>query len=232
MAKKGKEEIFAISLGGSVAVPDEINTSYLKRFYNAIKKETEKGRKFIIIIGGGKISRRYQEALSKASKASNEDKDWIGIKVTELNSLLLKAVFREIANPVIFDKRFKIKKFGKRPVLIGCGWKPGWSTDFIAVQIAVDFNISKIINLGKPDYVYTADFETDPRAEKIENISWKDYLKIIPGKWKPGLSAPLDPVAAKLAMKSKMEAIVASGNDLDNFKKILNGKKFRGTLIS
>ncbi len=231
MVKK-TEEVFVISLGGSVVVPGEINTEFLKKFSEAVIDQTEKGRKFCIIIGGGKISRNYHKALAEISKASDTEKDWIGIKATELNSLLLKAVFVNQANPNIFDKRFKIKRFGKYSVLIGCGWKPGWSTDFIAMQIAVDFKIGKIINLGRAAYIYNDDFEKNPRAKPIENISWQEYIRIIPSKWSPGLSVPIDPVAARLAKKNNIQAIVASGEDLDNFKRILDGKSFKGTFIS
>jgi uridylate kinase len=229
---ENKGEVFVISLGGSVAVPGEINTSFLKRFSEVINEEIKKGRKFCIIIGGGKTSRNYQKAITEISEVSNKQKDWIGIKATELNSLLLKAIFNKKANPIIFDKRFKIKRFGKFPVIIGCGWQPGWSTDFIAVQIAVDFKINKIINLGRSDYVYTDDFEKNPEAKIIKNISWQDYLKIIPNKWAPGLNAPIDPIASKMAKKNRIKAIVASGEDLENFKKILDGKEFDGTFIS
>lgn len=229
---KNTNEAFVISLGGSVVVPGEINTSFLKKFSEIISEEIKKGRKFCIVIGGGKISRNYQKAIAEISNASNKEKDWIGIKATELNSLLLKTIFIKQANPNIFNKRFKIKRFGKYPVLIGCGWKPGWSTDFIAVQIAVDFKINKIINLGRPAYVYTDDFEKNSKAEIIKNISWQEYLKIIPNKWNPGLNVPIDPIAAKLAKKNKIQAIVASGEDLENFRNILDGKEFKGTFIS
>jgi uridylate kinase len=231
MVKK-TDETFVISLGGSVAVPGEINTEFLRKFSNVIIDQTKKGRKFCIIIGGGKISRNYQKALTEISKASEVERDWIGIKATELNSLLLKAVFVNQANPNIFDKRFKIKKFGKYSILIGCGWKPGWSTDFIAMQIAVDFKIGKIINLGRAAYIYDDDFEKNPNANPIKRILWQEYIKIIPSKWNPGLSVPIDPIAARLAKKNNIQAVVASGEDLDNFKRILDGKDFKGTIIS
>jgi len=227
-----EKPIFVISLGGSVAVPDGINTSFLKRFYNVIKKQIGSGKKFIIIIGGGKTSRNYQKAAKEISNPSDKEKDWIGIKATELNSLLLKAVFSREADPIIFNERFKLSKFRRHPVIIGCGWRPGWSTDFVAVQIASDFGMDRIINLGKPAYVYSDDFEKNPSAKPIENISWADYLKLIPSKWEPGFSAPIDPVAARLAKKNKTKAIVASGEDLDNFENILEGKEFKGTFIS
>ena len=222
---------FVISLGGSVICPKEIDVKFLRRFYFFIKKEINRGLKFIIVAGGGHTARGYQKAISKIKKVSNEDKDWLGIEATKLNALLLKTILKKGSHPIIFDKRFKIKNFGKYPIIIGSGWKPGWSTDFVTVQIAADFKIKPVILLGKPAYVYTANPDENKNAKPIEKMSWEGYFKIIPKKWSPGLHAPVDPIAAKLAQKEKIPVIIAGGKDLKNFEKILKGEKFKGTIL-
>ncbi|MFH1657368.1 MAG: UMP kinase [bacterium] len=222
---------FVIALGGSAICPKEIDTDFLKKFYQFIKKEIKEGKKFIIVTGGGNTARAYQEAALKIAKPDDKDKDWIGINATRINARLLKILFKKEANPRIFKERFKIKSFGKFPIIIGSGWQPGWSTDFVTTQIAVDYNIKQVIILGKPEYVYTADPAKDPNAKPIEKITWADYQKLIPKKWTPGLHSPVDPVAAKLAAEKKLEVIVANAKDLDNLKNILNGKNFIGTTL-
>ena len=67
-------------------------------------------------------------------------------------------------------------------------------------------------------------------TKKIESISWKQYRKISGNKWKAGLNAPFDPVAAKEAEKLKLKAIII-GKDLKNFENLLSNKKFEGTII-
>jgi uridylate kinase len=223
---------FVISLGGSVICPKEIDTKLLKKFYLFIKKEAKKGSKFIIVAGGGSVARNYQKAAFEIHKASSEDRDWLGIQSTKLNALLLKSIFKKEVHPVLFDERFKIKSFGKHSIIIGCGWKPGWSTDFVTTQIAVDFRIKPVILLGKPDYVYTSNPDKNKNAKPIEKMTWKDYFRLIPKKWSPGLHAPVDPIAAKLAKKKKLPVIVASGRDFKNLKNILSGKRFKGTFIN
>lgn len=222
---------FVIALGGSVICPQEINTDFLQKFCLFIKKELQKGKKFIIIAGGGNTARLYQEATLKITKITDKESDWIGIAATKLNALLLKTLLKKDVHPVIFDKRFKIKNFGKFPIIIGSGWQPGWSTDFVAIQIAVDYNVNKAIILGKPDHVYTADPAKDPTAKPIDEMKWPDYQKLIPKKWTPGLHSPVDPIAAKLAAKKNLEVIVANAKDLDNLKNILDGKSFIGTTL-
>jgi uridylate kinase len=215
-----------------VAFPEKINVRYVKKFYSFIKKEIKRKSKFVIVCGGGYTTRKYQRAAAKITKVTNEDKDWIGIHSTRLNAHFLRTVFRKESAPMVFDKRFKLKGFNRHSIIIGAGWSPGWSTDYVAVQIAVDLKIGRVIVLGKPDYVYTADFEKYKKARPIKNISWKNYLKLIPAKWSPGLYSPVDPIAARLAMKKKIEVVVADGKKLDNLKKIMDGQKFKGTTIS
>ena len=225
------EKKFVISFGGSVICPDDIDVELLKKFSIFMKRGVKSGSKFIIIAGGGNTARKYQKAAFEIGKASTEDRDWLGIQSTKLNALLLKSLFKNEVHPLLFDERFKIKSFGQYPIIIGCGWKPGWSTDFVTTQIAIDFKIKPVILLGKPDYVYTSNPDKDKSAKPIKRMSWKDYFKLIPKKWSPGLHAPVDPIAAKLAQKEKVSVIVASGKDFQNLKNILTSKKFKGTLI-
>ena len=226
-----KKKDFVIALGGSVVMPKDININFLNKLHFFIKERIKDGFRFVIIIGGGGIARMYQNAYSKISDVGSEDKDWIGIYATRLNAHLVRTLFKEEAHPIALDNRFGIKSFGEYSLIIGGGWKPGWSTDFVACQIACDFNIKKVIVLGKPDHVYTADLEKDKHAKPFERISWKDYLELIPAEWSPGLSSPVDPVAARLAQKENLKIIVAEGKNLDNFQQILSGNKFEGTII-
>lgn len=223
---------FVISLGGSVLVPNEINIKLLKEFYCLIKKEVKKGNKFVIIVGGGGLCRAYQKAAEEVADATAESRDWIGITTTHLNAELLRACFGKMAHPDVLKEPSKTGKFGKYSVIVGGGWKPGWSTDFVAVKVAVDFNIDKVINLGKPHYVFTADPNKDKSAKPIKKLTWEQYFKIIPSKWTPGLSTPFDPIASRLAKKHNKQVIVADGKNLKNFQNILLNKKFKGTTIN
>ena len=113
---------------------------------------------------------------------------------------------------------------------IAAGWRPGWSTDYVALQIAADLGVKEAIIAGKPDYVYDKDPKY-PGAKKFEVLSWRDYGKLVPKKWKPGLHAPVDPVGAALAAKEGIKAIVMDGRDLKNFDALLKGKEFKGTIV-
>ena len=226
-----QEKTFVISLGGSVMVPEEIDEQFLKKFKDFILKKVALGYKFIIITGGGKICRKYNQVAINVSQATILEQDWLGIETTKLNALLLKTILKKKSNPCLLDVQGKIKSFDKYPIIVGCGWEPGSSSDFDAAETAVDFKIKTVINLSNQEYVYTADPKKDKTATPIVEISWKDYLKLIPKKWVSGMSTPFDPVAANVAMKNNLKVIMANGRDLANLEKILTGKKFKGTTI-
>jgi uridylate kinase len=223
---------FVIDLGGSAVCPDGIDVEFLKRFREFIKRKIGEGYKFIIVVGGGKICRDYQKAAGDVADVADKEEDWVGIFATRLNARLLQAIFYDAAHPLLFDERFKMKEFGNYSVIIGSGWEPGWSTDYVAVQIAADFGIKTVINLGKPDYIYTADPGKDAGAKPIEKLSWGDYRKMAPVDRTPGMNFPLDPVAAKLAEKENIKIIVAGARDLKNIEAVLENRKFKGTVLS
>ncbi len=219
-----------MSVGGSLIVPDKINTAFLKKLKKFILEEIKNERKFVIITGGGKTARNYQEAANKICHLQSEDVDWLGIHATRLNGHLLRTIFHEIAHKTVIKNPNKKIKMDS-PVLIAAGWKPGWSTDYVAVKIARNIGATKLVNLSNIDYVYDKDPNKYKNAEKIKNIEWKSFRKLLPKNWDPGLSSPFDPVAARDAEKSKMEIAIINGSRLNQIKKYLNKEKFIGTLI-
>src|SRR3989344_7610960 len=224
-------ETIIISLGGSLIVPDSIDVEFLKNFKKLILFHVALGKKFVIITGGGKTCRKYNDAFREISKPSLEDLDWLGIYSTRFNAEFVRMIFDEYANKEIILNPSSPVYFTKS-IIIGAGWQPGSSTDLDAVLIAKTVGAKKIINLSNIDYVYDKDPKKNPDAKKIEKISWTDYRKLIPAEWDPGLSSPFDPVAAKEAESIGLEVAIMNGTKLEEFSHYLDGKSFVGTVIS
>lgn len=219
-----------LSVGGSLIVPDDIDTTFLNRFKEFILAHVQDGYRFAIIAGGGKLARRYQRAANEITPLVNEDLDWLGIHATRLNAHLLRSIFYEHAHPALIkhpNKKFTVTE----PIVIGCGWKPGRSTDYVAVRIAESLGATRLINLSDIDYVYDSDPDENPNAKKFETMGWKEFRKIIPKKWDPGLSSPFDPIAAKEAEKMGLEVAILNGSRLDECEKYLRNQAFIGTKI-
>jgi uridylate kinase len=224
-------ETIVISLGGSVIIPEEIDIDFLREFRDLILSHVRNGKKFVIITGGGKVCRKYQNALQDIVALSDNQRDWLGIYATRLNAEFIRILFAEYAeNNIILDPTLPVS-FHK-PIVIGGGWKPGWSTDYDAVMLAKQLGAKKIINLSNAEYVYDSDPRVNPNAKKIEKISWSAYREIIPKEWVPGLNAPFDPIASELAQEAKLDVIIMNGKPILNFAKCLNGENFLGTVIS
>ena len=222
-----KKETIIISLGGSVIVPDKIDISFLKGFNRLIRKYLVK-YKFIFIVGGGHTARIYQKAAGSAVKVNNEDLDWLGIHSTRLNAHLIKTIFKDIAfKKIIKDPTEKIK-FDK--ILVAAGWKPGFSTDYDAVMLAKTFNAETVVNMTNIDYLHDKDPRKHKNAKKIEKTNWQGLRKIVGNKWIPGMNVPFDPIAAKEAQKLELR-LVLLGKELNNLKKFLSDKRFKGSVV-
>lgn len=225
-------ETIVMSVGGSLIVPDQIDTAFLSTLRSLIEEQTAQGRRFIIITGGGKTARRYADAAKEVVPLDNEDLDWLGIHATRMNAHLVRTIFRDLAHPVIVtnpDDVLDVPKTAK--LIIAAGYRPGASTDMRAVQIAQRVGAKKVINLSNTEYVYTADPKKDPAAQKIEDITWEEFRKLIPEEWDPGLNSPFDPVAAKEAQELNIEVACIGGQNFDSLKQYLQGENFTGTRI-
>ncbi len=223
---------YIISLGGSLIVPPSgIDWKFLKEFRKLILSEINKRKKIFLISGGGVTCRNYNEAANKVIKIDPEDLDWLGIHSSRLNAHLLRTIFRKSAHPKII-KNPTIHISTKKNLIIGGGWKPGWSTDYVATKIAEEYDVKTVINLSNINYAYDKDPKKYKSAKKIKNINWKDFRKIVGNKWTPGLNAPFDPIASKKAEQLGLKVVIMNGKKLSNLKNFLNNKEFKGTLIN
>lgn len=217
-----------ISLGGSIIVPDGVDIPFLKEFRRIILDLAE--MRFIIICGGGRVCREYQDAARELAQIPEKDLDWIGIRATRLNAELVRSIFaHEAVERVIHDPEEEIDP--SRRIVIGAGFEPGSSTDLRAVELAGRFGASRVVNMSNVDHVYTADPRKDPDARKLTHVSWPQFRKLVGDKWSPGLNMPFDPIASRQGERMGLEVIIV-GRDVKNLERLLQGETFRGTTIS
>jgi uridylate kinase len=222
------KETIIISLGGSLVAPGEIDLGFLKNFRHSLLKYLGTKR-FFILVGGGKVCRVYQKALLEFGAKEN-DRDWMGINISRLNAEIVKQMFNGKVYPkIVTDPNKKVKT--TKEIVVGAGWKPGWSTDYDAVLIAKNHGVKTIINLTNIDYVYDKNPNEFPDAKPLKEIDWKSFERIVGTKWSPGLSMPFDPRASKLAAGLKLRVAMINGKNLERLEDFLNGKPFIGTII-
>src|SRR6185369_15173764 len=132
------QDITVISLGGSMLAPDLPDPIFTKAFVELIKERVDQGRRFIIVTGGGKTCRNYQNALAAVRPVTSDENDWMGIYTTHFNAQFLRLAFGDIAHAEVATKYGTPITFTES-VLIGAGEVPGHSTDFDAVLLAKMF---------------------------------------------------------------------------------------------
>jgi uridylate kinase len=222
-----------VSLGGSLLVPNEIDTAFIQGFKIFVVEHIGKGYSFILVTGGGRTARKYIEAGAEVADIADEDKDWLGIHATRMNAHFIRTVFRDYAHPRINTNPHNLDDFYdvKEPILVAAGWRPGRSTDYVSVLLAKYLDVERIMNLSNIDYVYDKDPRKFPDAQRYERMTWSEFRRLVGDEWRPGMSAPFDPIAAQLAEKEEMEVAILNGADFENLSRYLKGEEFTGTII-
>lgn len=230
-AKKAKEPVTVISLGGSMIIPDTVNAEFVKAFVELIEERVRGGRRFVVVAGGGKTARTYQTGLKEIGITDSKALDWIGIYATHLNAEVIRLSFGKFAHAEVVKNPEK-KIPWKTPVLVAGGGFPGWSTDYDAILLAEMYGADSVVNVSNIDYVYTADPKKDSNARPIPQITWEDLIAMLPAEWSPGLSSPFDPVAARKAQKLKVSVSIVNGQSMADIARAVDGLPFRGTVIT
>ncbi len=223
-----------LSLGGSIVAPEGPDPAFLSSFMGLVREHLAGApeRRIILVVGGGGPARAWQRAYREAGgEASDHDaQDWIGVMATRLNAQLVKALLGPLCpQEVVTDPSTVSLLMGR--ALVAAGWKPGFSTDYDAVLLAERFGAPRVLNLSNIAKVYTADPRVDPAARPIDAISWEGFRAIVGDEWSPGKNLPFDPVATRKAAELRLSVVCASGRDLDNLRRILEGRSFTGTMI-
>ncbi len=218
-----------ISLGGSVIVPNKVDYKFLKKFKKVI--EEIKNNKVVIVTGGGSIARKYIEALRK-EKINEKILCLIGIKTTKLNAMLVSNFLK--ANILIPGSINQIKKLlSKKNIVVtgALGYHFKMTSDGTAAGIAKEIKADYFINITNVKGLYNKNPKKFKDAKFIPRISFKDFNKILNKiKFKAGQNFVLDQSAAKVISKYKIKTIIIK--DIRNLIKIVNNKKFIGTVIN
>lgn len=220
-----------VSLGGSLIVPDGIDTAFLRKFVRLISKFVSAGnRRVIIIAGGGSVCRKYNIAATRLARPANVELDRIGIRATKLNAEFLRVLFGKQAHPEVLENP-DVRVTSSKKILIGSGWKPGWSSDMAAVHFARTYGAQSVTNVSNVATVYHRDPKRYRSARPLLDLTWDQYLKLIPHTWRAGLSTPFDPVASRTAKQRGLSVAIVNGTRSLDVEKALNNLPFHGTVI-
>ena len=220
-----------ISLGGSVIVPDRVHYKYLIKLGKLIKKYA-RGKKVVIVCGGGDTARKYIKPLAKLKKGAKAYSA-VGISATRINAKLVRKLFdMEGKLPLKLEQ---VKKELSKHNLVVCGAlgeRTGRTSDANAVEIAKAIKANFFVNITDVSGLYNKDPKLKG-AKLIKKITYGKFLKMAEKiEYKAGQHFVLDQVAAKMIRQHRIKTFII-GKNLKNLKRVLKEKKrFRGTIIS
>ena len=209
-----------------------LNFDYIGEIADTIKRCTEKGVQFGIIVGAGNIWRGRSGGKMDRVKA-----DHMGMIATCINAIAIQESFIRHGLDAVVMTAVEMKTFAKpfvpddakealnngKVVIFGAGLGiPCVSTDTAAVVRAAEIGADIVLMAKNIDAIYTADPRKDKTAEKISDITYKEILA-------RGLAA-MDSTATSFAMDNNIPIHVFGLDKCENIYNVIMGAKM-GTVV-
>jgi uridylate kinase len=185
-----------------------------------------------VVVGGGNIWRGRQAPGIERNRA-----DYMGMLATIMNALALQDALEKIHVPTRVQSAIAMTQVAEpfiplratrhlekgRVVIFAAGLGvPYFSTDTCAAQRALEIDADALLKGTKVDGVYTADPNVDTSAERIDALSYADFLAAGYGV--------MDATAVSLCMENKLPIMVFDLNDEGNIRRVVSGEQV-GTII-
>ena len=192
------------------------------------------GTQVAVVVGGGNYFRGAELTEQGMDRPRS---DYMGMLGTVINCLALQDFLEkqgidtrvqtaiamgQVAEPYVPRRAVRHLEKG-RVVIFGAGLGvPFFSTDTCAAQRALEITADALLKGTKVDGVYTADPLLDPSADRIEALSYSDFLR-------EGYGV-MDATAVSLCMENKLPILVFNLRDEGNIRRVVIGEPI-GTTI-
>ncbi len=221
-----------LSVGGSVLFTGTDDARYFGALADTLKRVGERVP-LVVTTGGGRTAREYIR-LGRDLGLTEVELDEVGIDVTRLHARLLAA---RIGPPCPSRPPETVAEAARElrqasPVVLG-GTEPGHTTDAVAALIAVRVRASRLVNATDVDGVYEADPRSNPKARRLDAMSWDGFRALVEATAPTGAGQNFlfDRVGAAVLARAKLPLYIVHGRDLSNLEAALDGRPFRGSRI-
>ncbi len=217
-----------VSIGGSVVLSEEADALFLKKL-TALFKKISKEYKLFVIVGGGKIARRYIQ-LGRELGFDEDTLDLIGIDVTRVNARIITNLLcvsnKEIPHTTSEALHLDL------PIIVMGGTEPKHSTDTVGAELAEKTNAIRFVNATNVDGIYDKDPNKYKNAKQLKEVSIDLLIDKYGTKWgAAGKNIFMDEPALDIIKKSKIPTFVVNGKRFDQLEKAMRGQPFDGTTI-
>ena len=229
-----------LKLSGEALKDEELNSildvDHLEGLTEMVKKLHDNGVEVAIVIGAGNI---WRGKLANKIGIEPVPADFMGMLGTVINAVAMSSSLKKHGvDSIVFsavppiegvtyaynkDEAYKSLSEGKVVFLAGGTGKPFFTTDTAAALRAVELDCNAIF-MGKNgvDGIYTDDPDTNPNAEFIKTITFKEIIK--------RKLQVMDLSAVELIKNTNIDVRVFSMADPDNFLRVANGEDI-GTTV-
>ncbi len=188
-----------------------------------------------MVIGGGNIVRGAAASQQGMDRVSA---DYMGMLATIINALAIQDLLEkkgietrvmtairmdELAEPYIRRRAVRHLEKGRVVIFAGGTGNPYFSTDTAAALRAIEIEADVVIKATKVKGVFTADPATDPSAEFIPNISFREVVAQELGV--------MDAPAVSLCRENGLPIIVLDLEEKGSVSAAIRGEQV-GTLVS
>lgn len=221
-----------LKLSGEALMGDAgfgIDPDVVERIADEVRDVHDLGVEVALVVGGGNIFRGLKLSTSGMDRASA---DYMGMLATVMNALALQDALekrgaftrvvsaiemREVAEP--FIRRRAIRHLEKGRIVIfaaGIG-QPFFTTDTAAAMRSLEIKADVLMKATRVDGIYTADPRKDPKAVKIDELT---YMRLLQEELEV-----MDASAISLCKDNRLPILVFNLNDAGNIKRAVLGER-------
>lgn len=212
-----------------------IDPPVIEDLTHEIRNVHRAGVRLGLVVGGGNIMRG---TVASERGMDRVTADYMGMLATVINAMALQDTLErsgvetrvmsairmeELAEPYIRRRALRHIEKGRVVIFAGGTGNPYFSTDTAAVLRAIEIGADVILKATRVDGVYTADPETDPNADLIEEIG---YLEVMTRELRV-----MDAAAISLCKENELPIIVLNIGRPGAILAALRGERI-GTLVA
>jgi uridylate kinase len=191
LSQAPKRRVILKLSGEAFADPDlgyGIDPQTVTRVASEVAEAVSDGVEVAVVVGGGNIFRGVSQAAKGMDPASA---DYMGMLATVINALALRdaleksgvatrvqsaITMQELAEPYIRLRAIRHLEKGRVVIFAAGTGNPFFTTDTTAALRAVEVGADVLLKASKVDGIYDADPKTNLDANRIEELSYMDFI--------------------------------------------------------
>jgi uridylate kinase len=236
--KSPKYDRILLKISGEALLGSEplgLDLDVVRSIASEVAQVHSMGVELAVVIGGGNIFRGAPEGGSTIERTTG---DYMGMVATVINALAFQSALEkegvptrvqsaismsQVAEPYIRRKAIRHLEKGRVVIFAAGTGNPFFTTDTAAALRAMEIGAGILMKATRVDGVYTADPETDPDAEKLSEITYREVLD-------RGLKV-MDATAIALCMDNDMSIMVFNLKSSGNMIRAVSGEAV-GTIVT